>query len=229
MPESRIESASETPEPVDGVHQEQPVALLDDGGDERLREPDVLGRDALGHAHDRGSELARGARRSRTRPRSGFERLEDLVHQESEQLVDGDVAQELDRELVDDAQRLDELARAARPEAAGRSRSRARAAARPRPSGSCCRADPRPPPSMRTRVVDSDSTLSVTPPTVIRSPGFSDLDGRQPLAVQERAVAGAQVLDREAAVVGPGRSGRAGARASCPRSAGRSSTTARSS
>ena len=25
---------------------------------------------------------------------------------------------------------------------------------------------------MRTRVVDSDSTLSVTPPTVIRSPGF---------------------------------------------------------
>ena len=29
-----------------------------------------------------------------------------------------------------------------------------------------------PPPSMRTRVVDSDSTLSVTPPTVIRSPGF---------------------------------------------------------
>ena len=29
-----------------------------------------------------------------------------------------------------------------------------------------------PPPSIRTRVVDSDSTLRVTPPTVIRSPGF---------------------------------------------------------
>ena len=29
-----------------------------------------------------------------------------------------------------------------------------------------------PPPSMRTRVVDSDSTFSVTPPIVMRSPGF---------------------------------------------------------
>ncbi len=37
--------------------------------------------------------------------------------------------------------------------------------------------------SMRTRVVDSDSTLSVTPPTVMRSPGFRAMivESRSPL------------------------------------------------
>ena len=44
-----------------GVHQEEAVSLLDDRGDERLRQPDVLGRDPLGDAHDGRDELARHA------------------------------------------------------------------------------------------------------------------------------------------------------------------------
>ena len=121
MPDRRIESASETPEPGRRVHEEQAVALLDDRGDERLGEADVLGRDALGHAHDGGDELARGAGAQQHEAAVRLQRLEDLVHEEPEELVDRDVAQELDRQLVDDPQRLDQLARAARPGGAGRS------------------------------------------------------------------------------------------------------------
>jgi hypothetical protein len=52
------------------VHQEEAVLLLDDRGDERLGQPDVLGRDPLGDAHDRRHELARHRERRRTTARS---------------------------------------------------------------------------------------------------------------------------------------------------------------
>ena len=202
MPESRIESASDTPEPVDRVHQEQAVALLDDGGDQRLRQADVLGGDSLGDADDGRRELARGPRLQQHEPAVRLEGLEDLVHQEPEQLVDGDVAQQLDRQLVDDAQRLDQLAELLGREARIRlGRVRAQQLGR----------------GLEDRVVerilaaalDADARrrlgLDLERHAADRDPvsGLQHLHRRQPLAVQERAVAGAEVLDREAAVVRP--------------------------
>ena len=92
-----------------GVHQEEAVFLLDDRGDERLRQPDVLGGNPLRDAHDGRDELARDAGAQQDDAAVRHEGLEDLVHQELQELVHRDVAQELDRQLVDDPERLDQL------------------------------------------------------------------------------------------------------------------------
>jgi hypothetical protein len=184
------------------VHQEQAVALLDDRGNERLRQADVLGRDALGDPDDGRHELAGGAGLQQDQPAVGLERLEHLVHEEAEQLVDRDVAQELDRQLVDDAQRLDELAHLLGGQArVGLGRVGPQELRGRLQDGVVERILP--------AALDADASrglrLDLERDAADRDPvaGFQDLNGRQALAVQERAVAGAQVLDREAAVARP--------------------------
>ena len=91
------------------VHQEQAVALLDDGGDQRAREADLLRRDPLGDPDDGGDELVGHAVPQEHHAPIRVQRLEHLVDEKLQQLVHGDVAEELDGQLVDDPQRLDEF------------------------------------------------------------------------------------------------------------------------
>ena len=91
------------------VHQDQPVPLLDDLSDEGLRQPDVVGRHPLRDPDDRRDQLVRQSGAEQDHAPVRHESFEHLVHQELHQFVDGDVAQELDRELVDDSERLDQL------------------------------------------------------------------------------------------------------------------------
>ena len=182
-----------------GVHEQQAIALLDDRRDERSREPQLVGRDSVGHPDDGGDELAGGGRAQENDAPVGTERLENLVHQELEELVDRDVLQELDRELVDDAQRLDQLA-----ELLGRKlgiglRVLAQQLGR----------------RLQDRVVegvvpgcllDTDTRgglgLHLDRDGADRDPiaRAQRLNGDQPLAVQERPVARAEVLDGQGAV-----------------------------
>ena len=141
--------------------------------------------------------------RSRTTRAVRHERLEDLVHEELQKLVDRDVAQELDRQLVDDAQRLDELARAARPGACGSVsvglRSSSAEAFRIVLSSASSPADLVDPHPGRGLGLDLERDAADRDPVARTSAAGRD----EPLAVQERPVARAQVLDRQAAVAVP--------------------------
>ena len=179
MPERRIESASETPEPRGRVHEEQAVALLDDRGDERLREADVLGGDALGHAHDGGRELAGDAATAGARaPRSGFRVSKTLSMRNP-----SSSSTEMSRRSSTVSSLTTRSDSMSLPSCSAGSRGSVSVACARSSSAEAFRivlsSGSSPPPSMRTRVVDSDSTLSVTPPTVIRSPGFRALDRRR--------------------------------------------------
>ena len=182
------------------VHEEQSVAFLDDRGDERLRQPDVLGRDPLGHAHDRRRELARRPGAKEDEAAVGVERLEDLVHEEAEELVDRDVAQELDRELVDDPERLDQLAELLGGQArVGLRGVRAQQLGRGLEDGVVERvfATAFDPHAGRRLGLDLERHAAHGDPVA----GLERLDHGQALAVQERPVARAEVLDRECPVV----------------------------
>ena len=72
------------------VHQDQPVPLLDDLGDEGLRQPDVVGRHPLRDPDDRRDQLVRQSGAEQDHAPVRHESFEHLVHQELHQFVDGD-------------------------------------------------------------------------------------------------------------------------------------------
>ena len=149
-----------------------------------------------------GEKLARRAGPQQNDGPVRHEGLKDLVHQEFQQLVDGDVAQKLDRQLVDHAQRLDQLRELLRRKARiGLGRFAQQLGG-----------------GLQDRVVERVVAGELVDPDAGRGFRFdlerhaSDRDpvsrlerkqGREPIAVDERPVAGAHVLDREAAVSVP--------------------------
>ena len=128
-----------------------------------------------------------------------LQRLEDLVHEELQQLVHRDVAQQLDRQLVDDAQRLDELG-----ELLGRQpRVRLGVLAQQLGRGLQDRVVER----FLSAAVDANARRGLGLDLERHAADGDAVAGLQgwivvePVAVQEGAVARAEVLDGEAAVV----------------------------